>query len=132
MLSRGLFSTAAPMPSNARPASAYRRSRRSSTWTLSAARTRRRIVAAYPGKSACFETIGSANPQRAVAESDRCFTQLGFKGLQIFSNIAGKMPDSVEHRAVFQHIGRIARKVIVDPQRPVVGFRPAGEGTERC
>jgi len=91
-----------------------------------------RIVAAYPGKFVGFGTIGFSNPQRAVAEVDRCITQLGFKGLQIFSNIAGKMPDSAEHRAVFQHIGRIARKVIVDPQRPVVGFRPAGEGTERC
>src|SRR5262249_21684379 len=132
MLSRGLASTAAPMPSNAPPASASRRSRRSSTWTLSAARTRRRIVAAYPGKFVGFGTIGFGNPQRAVAEVDRCITQLGFKGLQIFSNIAGKMPDSAEHRAVFQHIGRIARKVTVDPQRPVVGFRPAEEGTERC
>ena len=57
-----------------------------------------RIVAAYPGKFVGFGTIGFGNPQRAIAEIDRCITQLGFKGIQLFSNIAGKMLDAAEHR----------------------------------
>ena len=38
-----------------------------------------RIVAAYPGKFVGFGTIGFGNPQRAIAEVDRCITQLGFR-----------------------------------------------------
>jgi len=78
-----------------------------------------RIIAAYPGKFVGFGTIGFGNPQRAVAEVDRCITQLGFKGLQIFSNIAGKMLDSAEHRPVFQHIGRIGVPVHLHPAIPL-------------
>ena len=77
------------------------------------------IVATYPGKFVGFGTIGFGNPQRAIAEIDRCITQLGFKGLQIFSNIAGKVLDSAEHRPVFQHIGRIGVPVHLHPAIPL-------------
>jgi predicted TIM-barrel fold metal-dependent hydrolase len=57
-----------------------------------------RIVAAYPGKFVGFGTIGFGDPHRAIAEIDRCVNQLGLKGLQIFSNIAGKTLDTPECR----------------------------------
>jgi predicted TIM-barrel fold metal-dependent hydrolase len=76
-----------------------------------------RIVATC--KFVGFGTIGFGNPRRAVAEVDRCITQLGFKGLQIFSNIAGKLLDSAEHRPVFQHIGRIGVPVHLHPAIPL-------------
>jgi aminocarboxymuconate-semialdehyde decarboxylase len=56
-----------------------------------------------PGKFVGFGTIGFWNPQRAIAEVDRCMTQLGFKGIQLVSNIAGEMLDAAEHRPVLQH-----------------------------
>ena len=78
-----------------------------------------RIVAAYPGKFVGFGTIGFGNPQRAIAEVDRCITQLGFKGIQLFSNIAGKMLDAAEHRPVLQHIGRMGVPVHLHPAMPL-------------
>src|SRR5262249_59502779 len=74
-----------------------------------------RIIAAYAGKFVGFGTIGFGNPQRAIAEVDRCITQLGFKGIQLFSNIAGKMLDAAEHRPVLQHIGRMGVPVHLHP-----------------
>ena len=78
-----------------------------------------RIVAAYPGKFVGFGTIGFGNPQRAIAEVDRCITQLGFKGIQLFSNIAGRMFDAAEHRPVLQHIGRMGVPVHLHPAMPL-------------
>jgi predicted TIM-barrel fold metal-dependent hydrolase len=78
-----------------------------------------RIIAAYPGKFVGFGTIGFGNPQRAIAEVDRCITQLGFKGIQLFSNIAGKMLDAAEHRPVLQHIGRMRVPVHLHPAIPL-------------
>ena len=75
-----------------------------------------RIIAAYPGKFVGFGTIGFGNPQRAIAEVDRCITQLGFKGIQLFSNIAGKMLDAAEHRQVLQR-----RSIFSALSRPVDG-----------
>ena len=62
---------------------------------------------------------GIWNPQRAIAEVDRCITQLGFKGIQLFSNIAGKMLDAAEHRPVLQHIGRIRVPIHLHPAMPL-------------
>ena len=78
-----------------------------------------RIIAAYPGKFVGFGTIGFGNPQRAIAEVDRCITQLGFKGIQLFSNIAGKMLDAAEHRPVLKHIGRMGVPVHLHPAMPL-------------
>ena len=78
-----------------------------------------RIIAAYPGKFVGFGTIGFGNPQRTIAEVDRCITQLGFKGIQLFSNIAGKMLDAAEYRPVLQHIGRMGVPVHLHPAMPL-------------
>lgn len=77
------------------------------------------IVAAYPSKFVGFGTIGFGDPHRARAEIDRCVNQLGFKGLQIFSNIAGKTLDAPEYRPVFQHIARIGLPVHLHPAIPL-------------
>src|SRR5215469_14689271 len=78
-----------------------------------------RIVADYPGKFVGFGTIGFGNPQRAIAEVDRCITQLRFKGIQLFSNIAGKMLDGAEHRPVLQHMARMGVPIHLQPAMPL-------------
>src|SRR5262249_621146 len=77
------------------------------------------IIATYPGQFVGFGTVGFGSPRGASAEVDRCITQLGFKGIQLFSNIAGKMLDAGEHRPVLQHIGRMKVPVHLHPAMPL-------------
>lgn len=77
-----------------------------------------RIIQAYPGKFIGLGSIGFGDPQRSIAEVNRCINQLGFKGLQIFSNIAHKMLDSPEFLPVFKHIGMLGVPIHLHPAIP--------------
>src|SRR5215471_5138758 len=43
-----------------------------------------RIIQTYPGKFIGLGSIGGGNPQRTIAEVDRCIRQLGLNGIQVF------------------------------------------------
>jgi predicted TIM-barrel fold metal-dependent hydrolase len=77
-----------------------------------------RILQAYPGRFLGLGTIGFGDPRRATAEVDRCITQLGFKGIQIFSNVAHQWLDSPAFRPVFQEIGRLGVPIHLHPAVP--------------
>jgi predicted TIM-barrel fold metal-dependent hydrolase len=77
-----------------------------------------RIIQAYPGKFIGLGSIGFGDPQHSIAEVNRCINQLGFKGLQIFSNIAHKMLDSPEFLPVFKHIGMLGVPIHLHPAIP--------------
>src|ERR1700739_3441851 len=49
--------------------------------------------------------IGFVDGQRSIREVDRCIKKLGFKGIQVFSNISNKLLDSPEFVPVLKHIG---------------------------
>ena len=55
----------------------------------------------------------------SLAEVDRCVKQLGFKGFQVFSNVAGKMLDGPEFRPVFQRIAALGVPVHLHPAMPI-------------
>ena len=75
-----------------------------------------RIVQAYPGKFIGFGSLGLGDPQRAIAEVDRCVNQLGFRGFQLFSNLANLDPGRV--RPVLNHIARVGAPVHLHPTLP--------------
>lgn len=77
-----------------------------------------RTIQIYPGKFIGLGSIGFGDPQRSIAEADRCIHQLGFKGLQIFSNVAHKMLDASEFRPVFKHIGMLGVPIHLHPAIP--------------
>ena len=52
------------------------------------------IVEQYPDKFIGCGSIGFGDPQRSIAEADRCVNELGFKGFQLFSNTNQKVLDS--------------------------------------
>ena len=68
-----------------------------------------RIVAAHPGKFVAFGSLGFGDSQRSIAEVDRCASQLGFSGFQIFSNISNRFLDSPEFLAVPQRLHGLLR-----------------------
>ena len=78
-----------------------------------------RTVSEYPGKFIGLGTIGFGDPHRSIAEVDRCVRQLGFRGIQIFSNISGKLLDSPEVMAILRHIGTLGVPVHLHPAIPL-------------
>jgi predicted TIM-barrel fold metal-dependent hydrolase len=75
------------------------------------------VVAAYPDKFVGFGSVGLGDPRRAVAEVDRCVTELGFRGFQLFSNLASL--DSGRVRPVLRRIARLGVPVHLHPTFPL-------------
>jgi len=75
------------------------------------------IVRAYSDKFVGFGSLGLADPERTIAEVDRCITELGFSGFQLFSNLADLDPGRV--RPVLNHIARARVPVHLHPTLPL-------------
>ena len=77
-----------------------------------------RIIADYPGKFVALGSVGFGDPQRSIAEVDRCARHLGFSGFQIFSNISNGLLDSPEFLAVLKHIATLGMPIHLHPAVP--------------
>jgi predicted TIM-barrel fold metal-dependent hydrolase len=75
-----------------------------------------RVVNAYPGRFIGFGSLGLADPRRTIAEVDRCVTELGFRGFQLFSNVASIDPTRV--RPVLRRIAQLGVPVHLHPTLP--------------
>lgn len=78
-----------------------------------------RIIATYPGKFVGLGSIGFGDPQHSITEVDRCIKQLGFKGIQLFSNISNKLLDSREFLPALKHIGMLRVPMHLHPAIPL-------------
>lgn len=77
------------------------------------------ILADYPDKFVGFGTLGFGDPARAIAEADRCIHALGFRGIELFSNVAGKPLDAPELRPVFEHVAALGVPLNLHPGVPL-------------
>jgi len=77
------------------------------------------IIDRYPGKFVGFGSIGFGDCQQSIAEVDRCIQKLGFKGLQVFSNIGNKVLDSSEFMPILKHIGMLGVPIHLHPAIPL-------------
>jgi predicted TIM-barrel fold metal-dependent hydrolase len=77
------------------------------------------IVQRYPGRFLGFGNVGFGSVERSIAEVDRCINQLGFKGIQLFSNIDNKVLDSPEFLPVYRHIAQLGVPVNMHPGIPL-------------
>jgi aminocarboxymuconate-semialdehyde decarboxylase len=87
------------------------------------------ILDRYSGKFVGFGSIGFGDCQRSIAEVDRCINKLGFKGIQVFSNISNKSLDSSEFVPVLKHIGMLGVPIHLHPAIPLnrVGLETASQ-----
>jgi predicted TIM-barrel fold metal-dependent hydrolase len=76
-----------------------------------------RIVEAHPGKFIGFGSLGMGDPERTIAEVDRCVTELGFRGFQLFSNLSSL--DASRVGPVLRHIARVGVPVHLHPTLPL-------------
>jgi len=87
------------------------------------------IIDRYPGKFVGFGSIGFGDCQQSIAEVDRCIKKLGFKGIQVFSNVSNKLLDSSEFAPVLKHIGMLGVPMHLHPAIPLnrVGLESASQ-----
>ena len=77
------------------------------------------IMERYPGRFIGFGSLGWGDCQRSIAEADRCINRLGFKGIQVLSNISNKLLDSSEFVPVLKHIGMLGVPIHLHPAIPL-------------
>jgi predicted TIM-barrel fold metal-dependent hydrolase len=77
------------------------------------------IVADHPGRFAGLGTLGFGDAERSISEVNRCIHELGFKGMQIFSNVAGEPLDSPRVLPVLKHIGSLGVPIHLHPAIPL-------------
>src|SRR5260370_476511 len=65
------------------------------------------LVRKYPDRFIGFgASLPWNNPDAALQELDRAVSQLGARGCQIYTNIAGKPPDAPEFQPLFEEAAR--------------------------
>jgi predicted TIM-barrel fold metal-dependent hydrolase len=64
-------------------------------------------------------TIGFGDVDRSIAEVDRCIHELGFKGVQVFSNVHGQPLDSPDTLKIIRHIGELGVPIHLHPAVPL-------------
>jgi len=77
------------------------------------------VIQRYPGKFIGLGSIGFGSPERSIAEVDRCINQLGFKGIQLFSNTNQKVLDSPEFMPVYRHVATLGVPMNMHPTVPL-------------
>jgi len=87
------------------------------------------IIDRHPGKFVGFGSIGFGDCQQSIAEVDRCVKKLGFKGIQVFSNVSNKLLDSAEFAPILKHIGMLGVPIHLHPAIPLnrVGLEGASQ-----
>lgn len=76
-------------------------------------------AAEHPDKFAVWGSLGFGDPDRTIAETERCVNDLGFKGFQIFSNTCGKPLDSPEFMPVYRRIASLGVPLNMHPTSPL-------------
>ena len=77
------------------------------------------VIQKYPGKFIGWANIGFGSPERSIQEVDRCINELGYKGVQLFSNINQKVVDSPEFMPVYRHIAKLGVPINLHPTAPM-------------
>ena len=77
------------------------------------------LIEANSGRFLGWASVGFGTAERSIAEIDRCVDQLGFKGIQIFSNIGGRLIDSAEFWPVYRHMADIGLPMNLHPTIPL-------------
>jgi predicted TIM-barrel fold metal-dependent hydrolase len=77
------------------------------------------MIASHPDRFVGLGTIGFGDVERTIAEVDRCIRELGFRGMQVFSNIDGKPLDAPCVLPVIKHIGALGVPIHLHPAVPL-------------
>jgi aminocarboxymuconate-semialdehyde decarboxylase len=77
------------------------------------------LIDAHPDRFWGYATLGFGDVGDSLKELDRCFSTLGFRGLQLYSNINGKPLDDLAFRPVFARMAELGRPIFIHPTVPL-------------
>ena len=90
------------------------------------------LVAKYPDRfSAAVACVPLGNLDAAMSETDRAIGQLGFKGIQIYTPVAGRSPDSPELVPLYEKMIEHDLPIWLHPHREMSTPDFAGEETSK-
>jgi predicted TIM-barrel fold metal-dependent hydrolase len=73
----------------------------------------------YPGRFVGLATLPLQDMAAALAELDRCVDQLGFRGILLYSNLAGQFPDEPQFRPLFSRAEAMGIPILLHPAYPM-------------
>jgi 2,3-dihydroxybenzoate decarboxylase len=76
---------------------------------------------AHPTRFAGFATLPTADPRAAVAELERCVTQLGFKGAMIHGHQQGEFLDARKYWPIWERAEHLGVPIYLHPALPHPG-----------
>lgn len=77
------------------------------------------VVARHPTRFFGLCVLPLQDVAASQIELDRCATQLGMKGLLLYTNIAGRFPDEAEFRPIFAQAAKLGIPVLLHPAKPL-------------
>jgi len=77
------------------------------------------IVRRHPSQFLGLCVLPWQDVDAAVSELNRCVTKLGFKGLLLYTNLAGRFPDEPQFRPVLARAADLGVPVLLHPAKPV-------------
>lgn len=90
------------------------------------------IQAAHPDRFAAFvATVALTDMDAALAEADRAVNELGAKGIQIYTNVAGRPLDDPHFRPIFAAMAEHDLPIWVHPARTAAHSDYASEARSR-
>lgn len=73
----------------------------------------------HPERLWGYATLGFGDMDQSLSELDRCIGDLGFRGLQLYSNINNKPLDSPEFRPIFARMSELKKPIFIHPTVPL-------------
>lgn len=77
------------------------------------------VVARHPGRFFGLGVLPLQDMQASLVELDRCVEELGFKGILLYTNLAGRFPDEPEFRPLFTRAAELGLPLLLHPAKPV-------------
>ena len=66
-----------------------------------------------------YATLGFGDLDASMKELDRCINDLGFRGMQLFANIKGRMVDEADFRPFFARMHEYDLPIFLHPTKPL-------------
>ncbi len=76
------------------------------------------VVKSHPSRFFGLAALPLYHMDEAFKELDRCVDKLGFRGILLYSNLAGRFPDEDEFRPLFKRAEEIGVPILLHPAYP--------------
>ncbi len=77
------------------------------------------VAKQHPNRFFGLATLPLLDMDASLKEMDRCVSKLGFKGVLLYSNLAGQFPDEPQFHPLFEHAQHMDIPILLHPAYPM-------------